>query len=153
MVLRKQKSMELPAQVGQTPRDGHTACNAKGGQKGLLSEVFCGEKVVGNHRVHAIVEGAAGDQGDGGRDEKWRGRCIAEPGKNLGVECRTKPGQQIGEKNTAQGVFRQKICEPCQKPTHCGSGQITPVQIEHQPRAALSSCEKICIMPSLPSAR
>ena len=81
-----QKHMELPAQICQTPRDRHAACNAEGGQKGLLPKVLCRPQIAGDHRIHAVVKRAAGDEGNGRCDEKRRGRRIAAPGKDLALE-------------------------------------------------------------------
>ena len=89
--------MQLPAQIGQTPGDGHAARNAQRRQKGLLPKMLGGGQVVGDDGVHAVIQGAAGDEGDGRGDEK-RGRGgVAATGKHLGVEGRAKPGQQVGQ--------------------------------------------------------
>ena len=56
-----------------------------------------GGQVVGDDGVHAVIQGAARDEGDGRGDEK-RGRGgVAATGKHLGVEGRAKPGQQVGQ--------------------------------------------------------
>ena len=56
-----------------------------------------GQQIAGDHCVHAVIQGAAGDEGDGRGDEK-RGRGgVAATGKHLGVESRAKPGQQVGQ--------------------------------------------------------
>ena len=61
--------MQFPAQIGQTPCDCHTAGNSKSGQKGLLSEMLCSRQIIGDDCVHAVVEGASGNEGNGSGDE------------------------------------------------------------------------------------
>ena len=130
-----QKQMEFPAQICQTPRDRHAACNAEGGQKSLLPKVLCRPQIAGDHRIHAVVKRAAGDEGNGRRDEKRRRRRIAAPGKDLGIEGGTKTGQQICKKDAAQCMIGQQVGQPRQKPAHSGGRQVAPVQVEDQPKA------------------
>ena len=89
------KCVQLPAQIGQTPCDCHTAGNSKSGQKGLLSEMPCSRQIIGDDCVHAVVEGASGNEGNGSGDEERRRRCIAVSGKNFGIQSGTETGQQI----------------------------------------------------------
>ena len=101
--------MQLPAQIGQTPCDCHTAGNSKSGQKGLLSEMLCSRQIIGDDCVHAVVEGASGNEGNGSGDEERRRGCIAASGKNFGIQSGTETGQQIGKKDAVQGVGGKKI--------------------------------------------
>ena len=114
--------MQLPAQIGQTPCDCHTAGNSKSGQKGLRSEMLCSRQIIGDDCVHAVVEGASGNEGNGSGDEERRRGCIAASGKNFGIQSGTETGQQIGKKDAVQGVGGKKISQPCQKSAYTGGG-------------------------------
>ena len=127
--------MQLPAQIGQTPCNCHTAGNSKSGQKGLLSEMLCSRQIIGDDCVHAVVEGASGNEGNGSGDEKRRRGRIAASGKNFGIQSGTETGQQIGKKDAVQGVGGKKISQPCQKPAH--TGELFEIELDKLTMVAL----------------
>ena len=82
----------------------------------------CSRQIIGDDCVHAVIEGASGNEGNGSGDEERRRRCIAVSGKNFGIQSGTETGQQIGKKDAAQGVGGKKISQPCQKSAYTGGG-------------------------------
>ena len=88
----------------------------------LLSEMLCSRQIIGDDCVHAVVEGASGNEGNGSGDEERRRGCIAASGKNFGIQSGTETGQQIGKKDAVQGVGGKKISQPCQKSAYTGGG-------------------------------
>ena len=110
-------------------RDGHRQQHRV---EGLVGE---GAQIVLHKVLHGVVQGAAGDEGHGGGDQKQGGRALHHPGQHLGVHRDDHGGGKVAHHVLIRDKAYQQVHPPGHQAPQTGQQELLPAHVKEHGKA------------------